>query len=803
MSSLWNRVGKSVLLAMLVVAGLANADVTATDYARAERMLGWHAGKLVYNLPVSMEWLDNSRFWYRKQIKAGQEFVFVDAKANVQRPAFDHARLATVLSQISGTAYEPYKLPFTRFEYMDNMKAIRFWEARPASATDNNPSSDKQPQHRMWTCLLSNYQCDGPANVGPQRKDESISPDGKWATFVRDENLWVRSVASGEERQLSRDGVTDYGYGVPAEGCCYEVSQKRAGTQRPPEVVWSPDSGKIATWRLDERKVEDMHLLETSGARPILHSYKYALPGDKEVPVYTVHVFDLNSKQQVDIATDPVELYWGADGGRVLDVRWNAASDTLFFKRIFRGFQKAVIYRADAATGKAKSVVEEISDTFIDSPKHHDQARDRDLQEWRLVNSDQDIVWWSERDGWGHFYLYDAQTGKLKNQITSGPWVTQDIYVADDDRQWLYFSGLGREKSDYPYAKHLYRVKYDGSRLQRLSQEDQYREINPSADGSYFIDTYSTRKNPPVTVLRNRDGKVIKTLETADISALLATGWKPAEQFTVKARDGVTDLHGFIYRPTNFDPDKTYPIVDRIYPGPQIGPVRHKGFTASPGGETQALAELGFVVIQLDAMGTPYRSKEFHDVWYGNMADNGLIDHVNGIKQLAARYPEIDIERVGIYGHSGGGFSSTGAILRFPDFFKVAVSGAGNHDNRSYSWGWGEKYQGMLKKNADGSDNYDSQANHLLAQNLKGHLLLHYGTLDDNVHPHATLLLVDELIKHNKDFDLMVLPNGNHGYASDNDVLLRYITRKTWDYFVTHLRGETPPAGYYIEPRPR
>ena len=382
----------------------------------------------------------------------------------------------------------------------------------------------------------------------------------------------------------------------------------------------------------------------------------------------------------------------------------------------------------------------------------------------------------------------------MKNAITSGPWLATTIQHVDEQNRWFYFNAYGREESVYPYASRLYRVRLDGTGLQRLTPEDAAHTTTMSPSGDYIIDTYSMRDTAPVTVLRRPDGREIRTLEEADISKLIDAGWTPGELFSVKARDGVTDLYGFLYRPSNFDPEKKYPIIDYIYPGPQIGPIRSRGFNASPPGSARALAELGFIVIHFDAMGTPFRSKAFHDVWYADMEDNGLIDHVHVIKQLAARHPWIDIDRVGIYGHSGGGFSSTDAILRFPDFFKVAVSGAGNHDNRSYSWGWGEKYQGLLEDGNDGSDNYESQANHLKAKNLKGRLLLTYGTLDDNVHPNATLLLVDELIKHNKDFDILVLPNRNHGYSREP-----YVVRRTWDYFVEHLLGEEPPAGYKIE----
>jgi len=662
-----------------------------------------------------------------------------------------------------------------------------------------------EPAQRQWTCSLTNYSCSGPVDVPRKRGDEAASPDGDWLAFVRDENLWVRNAESGEERQLSEDGEEHYGYGVIGEGCCYTVTDRLREAQQRPIVFWSPDSRRIATYRLDERKVEDIHLLQTVGYRPVLHSYKYALPGDEHVPLYTLHIFDVESGARVDIKSDPIQLSWGQGIVAQVDVRWSKDGNSIFFPDMSRDTRQHTLHRADSRSGESRAVITEQSETFIDAPYRTDQHAGVEKQSWTLANNDQDIIWWSQRDGWGHFYRYDANTGTLKNQITRGDWAGYEIYQVDDAGQYLYFSAFGRDWEDYPYQRQLYRVKYDGSGLQRLTEEYAHHELYPSADGRYFVNIYSTRSQAPVTVLRQNNGKVIRTLEKADISDLETVGFRPGTLFSVKSRDRTTDLYGFIYRPANFDPQKKYPIIDYIYPGPQIGAVRTRGFTASPAGNAQALTELGFVVIQFDATGTPFRSKAFHDTWYRNMADNGLIDHVHVIKQLAARHPEIDIDKVGIFGHSGGGFSSTGAILRFPDFFKVAVSGAGNHDNRSYSFNWGEKYQGLLEKDALGGDNYDSQANHLLAKNLKGKLLLHYGSMDDNVHSHSTLLLVQELIKHNKDFDLMVLPNGNHRYASlysphagDHS---RYMTRLTWDYFVRHLRGEEPPKEYKIEAR--
>jgi dipeptidyl aminopeptidase/acylaminoacyl peptidase len=381
----------------------------------------------------------------------------------------------------------------------------------------------------------------------------------------------------------------------------------------------------------------------------------------------------------------------------------------------------------------------------------------------------------------------------LKNQITAGAWATGDLLHVDQAAKQLYFTARGREQGRLLYYAHLYRVNFDGSGLTLLTPEDANHRITFSPSGKYFVDTYSRIEAPPVTVLRSAsDGKVIRTLEKAEISRLEEIGWEPGEVFTVKARDGVTDLYGVIYFPTNLDPSKKYPVLEYIYPGPQVGSVGQWAFTI--GGEYRALAELGFVVVLLDHLGTPLRSKAFHDNYYGNFIDNGLPDHIAGLKQLGARYPFMDLDRVGIWGHSGGGFASTDAVLRFPEFYKVAVSGAGNHDNRSYNIYWAEKYQGLLKRDSvRKTDNFEASANKTYAKNLQGKLLLMHGDMDDNVHPAMTIQVVDELIKANKDFDLIIAPNRAHGLNEP------YFIRRRWDYFVRHLLGVEPPANFEIQ----
>ena len=409
---------------------------------------------------------------------------------------------------------------------------------------------------------------------------------------------------------------------------------------------------------------------------------------------------------------------------------------------------------------------------------------------WKFLPASNEVIWFSERDNWGQLFLHDLQTGREKRQITTGDGNVTQLLRVDEKNRLLYFIAVGREKGRDPYFRHLYRIGMDGRNLQLLTPDDADHDVTMSPSGRFFVDSYSTPDVPPVTELRNADGRLVVTLERADISRLVAAGWKPPIPITVKARDGATDLYGLMYTPTSLDPSKKYPIVNHVYPGPQTGSVGGRTFSASRG-DAQALAELGFIVVEIDGMGTPWRSKQFHQAYYGNMGDNTLADQVTGMTQLAERYPWIDIDRAGIYGHSGGGYATADAMFRYPDFFKVGISEAGNHDNRVYEDDWAEKWQGLLQTKPDGTTNYDNQANQLVARNLKGKLLLAHGTMDTNVPPYNTLLVVNELIKANKDFDLLMLPNRGHGFGNEP-----YMVRRRWDYFVKYLLGAEPPHEY-------
>jgi dipeptidyl-peptidase 4 len=535
-----------------------------------------------------------------------------------------------------------------------------------------------------------------------------------------------------------------------------------------------------------------MYLVDTRVGHPTLHAWKYPLPGDKVVTMIHRVVIEVDSRRIIRLQMDPDQHRSSlcddiaCRGGEWADVQWSADASHVAFVSTSRDHTYEQLRIADTATGTVRNVMEERVETFFESGNGR--------VNWRYLPGSNEIIWFSERDNWGHLYLHDLQTGKLKHQITRGEGnVTQLLHV-DEKNRLLYFVGVGREKGRDPYFRHFYRVDFDGKRVELLTPEDADHDITVAPSGRFFIDVYSTPDVPPIAVLRDIDGDVTMQLEKMDISRLLGLGWKPPMPFTVKARDGGTDLYGLMYKPTNFDPSRKYPIVNHIYPGPQTGSVGGRQFSPARG-DAQALAELGFVVVEIDGMGTPWRSKKFHEAYYGDMGDNTLPDQVAGMKQLAERYPWVDIEHAGIYGHSGGGYAAAGAMFRYPDFFKVGISEAGNHDNRSYEDDWAEKWQGLLQTKPDGTTNYDNQANQLVAKNLKGKLLLAHGTMDTNVPVYNTLLVVDALIKANKDFDLLLLPNRGHGFGNEP-----YMVRRRWDYFVRHLLGAEPPEGYELHP---
>ena len=768
----------TTLIFLIAIPAIAQTPVSVTvaDYARAEKWMGYNTNPLVFRAGVRPVWQGDGRFWYRVTTPEGTEFVMVESASGTKAAAFDHAKLAAALSAAAGTKFDAHRLPFTDFELSADGQTISF-----------------SAQRRRWKCDLATDKCspDGaapataPGAGGRGGAGNSVmSPDKKRAAFIRDFNLWVRDAATGKETQLTTDGVKDFGYATDNAGWTHS---DRA------VLVWSPDSKKIATFQQDQRGVGEMYLVDTKVGHPTLLAWKYPLPGDKvvttiqrviiEVDTPRVIRLKLPADQHRSTLCDDVQCR----GGEWADVEWTPDAMQLAFVSTSRDHKLAQLRVADAATGNIRDVLEEKVVTQYESG----QGR----VNWRYLPAKNEVIWYSERDNWGQLYLYDATTGKLKNQITTGEGVVTQLLKVDEKNRLLYFLAVGREKGRDPYFSHLYRIGFDGKNLSLLTPEDGNHEISLSPSGSFFFDSYSKPDVPPVAVLRAADGKMITTIEKADISKLLAAGWKPPVPISVKARDGVTDLYGLMFKPTNLDEQKKYPIINQIYPGPQGGSVGSRSFSAARS-DAQALAELGFIVVQIDGMGNPLRSKKFHDFYYGNMGDNTLPDQITGMKQLAAKFPWIDIDRVGIWGHSGGGYAAADAMFRYPDFFKVGISESGNHDNRVYEDDWGERYHGLLTRDSSGKTNYDDQANQNIAKNLKGHLLLAHGTMDDNVPPNNTLLVVEALIKANKDFDLLMLPNARHGYGTASN----YMTRRRWDYFTRYLLGVEPPKNYELKP---
>ena len=610
---------------------------------------------------------------------------------------------------------------------------------------------------------------------------EVLSPDGTKVAFLRDWNLWMRDLRSGKEIALTTDGVMDFGYATDNAG--WRKSDR-------PVLLWSPDSKKIATYKQDQRHVDNMYLVETTVGAPTLQQWKYPLPGD-EKPIMIERVIIDVEKQQViplKIPPDPRRGTLCDDiscSGAFDDNMWDKTSTKLAFVSTSRDHKEARLRIADAKTGVVREVFQEKVPTQYESGQGSIN--------WRYLPESDEIIWYSERDNWGHLYLYDLENGELKHQITEGDFVVTKLLRVDQDKRVLYFLAQGKEAERNPYYAHLYRVDFDGKNLEILTPEDANHNVFLSPEGNYFVDSYSTPVSPPVAVVRSTNGTLIEGLEEADISGLIAQGWQPPQEIQVKSANGNWDLYGLMFTPTSLDPEKEYPVVNYIYPGPQGGSVGSWNFMASRR-DHQALAELGFIVVLIDGTCNPGRSKKFHDACYGDISTNTLEDQISGLRQLAARHDYLDLTRVGIWGHSGGGFATAAAMFRYPEFYKVGIAESGNHDNRNYEDDWGERYIGLLQRDQAGFSNYTLQANQLHAENLQGKLLLAHGGLDDNVPPYNTFLVVDALIDANKDFDLIIFPNARHGFGQDSD----YMTRRRWDYFVRHLLGSDPPDNFQI-----
>ncbi|MBZ4190461.1 S9 family peptidase [Niabella beijingensis] len=647
-----------------------------------------------------------------------------------------------------------YRVPGTaQYVYID--PAAR--NARPVTSTEapaEPRSSDRRP-------------------APPQ---SVVSPDGKKAVYIKDWNLWVKDMDAGTDRQLTTDGIKDFGYATDNAG--WKHSDR-------PVVLWSPDSKKIATFQQDQRHVEDMYLVRTKVGAPELEQWKYPLPGDSAIIKIQRVVIDAEKGTTVRFKMEPDERRGTlcddiACDGDLGDTEWSTDGTQLAFVSVSRDHKIARFRIAATATGEVRTVFEEKVPTQYESGQG--------MTNWRFLPETNEAIWYSERSGWGHLYLYDLTTGTVKQQITKGDFVVTKMLQVNPGKRQLLFEAKGKDPGENPYFSHYYITDFSGKSVTALTPEPGNHSIVLSPDGNYFTDRYSTPLIPPVVKLKNNSGKTLHELGTVELDKLKNAGWQAPEVFTVKSASQQFDLYGLLYKPHHLDPSKKYPVVLYIYPGPQGGSVGSWSFSAASG-DFQALAELGFIVVRLEGSCNPNRSKAFHDACYGNMGENTLPDQIAGLRQLAEKNRFMDLDRVGIWGHSGGGFATAAAMFKYPEFFKVGIAESGNHDNRNYEDDWGERYIGLLE-----GDNYEKQANQLYAGNLQGKLLLVTGGMDDNVPPYNTYLVAEDLIKANKSFDLLVFPNARHGYGADS----YYMTRRRWDYFVQHLLGAVPPKDYKI-----
>ncbi len=734
----------AILVACLVSPLALSAQGRVADYERANGLRDKFQA-LALDVPGRPAWIEKThRFWYRKTVKDGFEFELVDADSLAKKPAFDHEKLAASLNAASGQKYTALKLPFMGIRFTDGEKAIEFEAAE-----------------FRWKCDLQTYAVTKlgpverrrpwPLDEEPEPKEPKASPDGKREAFVKNFNVWVRSKDKDkkDEAALSWDG---------SEGNAYALNSIR----------WSPDSKKLAAYRVRpgyKRLVQYVESSPEDQLQPKAFTIKYAKPGDAldlELPV----VFDLEAKTKVDVPNalfpNPYELS---------DLVWRKDGRALTFEYNQRGHQVYRVIEVDPAGGAARALISEEPRTFFSYSG----------KKYRYDVADgKETIWMSERDGWNHLYLYDGATGAAKNQITKGAWVVRGVDRVDEEGRQIWFRGSGMNAGEDPYFVYPYKVNFDGTGLTLLAGGGVNHSVAYSADGKFFVDTASRVDLAPVCVLRQAsDGKALFEVEKAEITALAKAGWRAPEVFTAKGRDGTTDIWGVIIRPTNFDKSRKYPVIENIYAGPHDSFVP-KSFMAWNG--MMSLAELGFVVVQIDGMGTSNRSKAFHDVCWKNLADAGFPDRILWHKALAAKYPWYDITRVGIYGTSAGGQSAMGAVLFHPEFYQAAVASCGCHDNRMDKIWWNEQWMGWpLGPEYAASSNVDN------AWRLKGQLLLFVGELDTNVDPSSTMQVVNALIKAGKSFGLLVLPGQNHTGGGD------YGERVRRDFFVHNLLRIEPP----------
>ncbi|MFP4046712.1 MAG: DPP IV N-terminal domain-containing protein [Bacteroidales bacterium] len=832
------------LFLLLLVIGLPgtyaqNKPVSNADYRTAELFSPSKMEKLVFSTSVKPNWLKTGdKFWYSYETSEGTFYYLVDLEKQSKKPLFDNDKMAAMLTLITKDPYDGQNLPDIKPDFKKgdtvfqfDVKSTQDEEEEEKEEKDDEEDEDEdtekdkdteeekkdskkeKPEKKVFH-LEYNLQTGELYEIEDWEEEKedpdwaSISPDGEYVIFARDYNLYWMDKENYEkakqeeddekdttivEHQLTTDGEQYYAYGggyTAKDNDDEEKIKEEQEKRRPARIVWSQDSKKFALIRHDVREVKSLWVIDVLATpRPELETYKYTMPGEKEAPQQELWVFDMDEKvgEQFDVeafADQSVSIKQEIKNHKqqiedYVPSTWlSKGSDKLYFSRTSRDLHKSDICELNLETGEVNVLIEDRMNTYlepIDNGRLH------------VIGDGDEFIHWSERDGWAHFYLYDGD-GNLKHQITSGPWHADRILKVDEENRVIYFEAKGHEEDENPYYTHLYRVNMDGTGMELLNKGNFDHHAVMSDSYRYFINNYSRVNTTPKAEIRDNKGNLVMHLETADLSNLFAAGYKFPEPFKVKADDGITDLYGVMYKPFNFDSTKKYPILEYVYPGPQTEAVNT--YFSSRMDRTDRFAQLGFVVVTLgNRGGHPDRSKWYHNYGYGDLRDYGLADKKYAVEQLAQRHDYIDIEKVGISGHSGGGFMSTAALCQYPDFYKVAVSSAGNHDNNIYNRWWSETHHGVQEKiDEEGNSEflYEIETNPELAGNLKGKLLLVHGDIDNNVHPGNTMRMANALIKANKRFDMFMMPGQRHGFGNYTE----YFFWLKADYFCKHLIGD-------------
>lgn len=790
----------AILCGMMFSATISVAQERLPEYLQAEKFTESKLKNMLFSTMVDPHWFQNGNsFWYEYKTSEGKFWYVVTPSQKKKELLFDRDKLAAELTEIVQDPFEARHLPVKNLKVDADGKTFTF---EVVSSQDEQSKDKKGKTEKKVFYFSYDYPTKKLTHLKDKEKEPdkldwaSVSPDGQSVVYAKDCNLFRMSISDYRkaqknekdstivEIQLTTDGMPDFGYGIP-----YSILNTDTlcnGKRRKAWGCWSPDSKYFVTIVSDDRAVKPLWVINSiAEPRPTLETYKYQMPGEMEAPEEHLYIFDMTSNTRKEIKVSAWKNQWLGLEEKPLEKKqrdmefrpsvWQGDNNRFFVTRYSRDLHRIDVCTYTVGEDSIVPIVKERMNTYQETRPIH------------VLNGGKEFIQWSERDGWAHLYLYDDK-GNLKNRITEGPWHVEQVLKIDEATRTVYFMANGKEKDENPYYEHLYKVNVNGSGLKRLTTGDYFHQISLSDDAQFAVDNFSRVNTIPCADLIDRNGNKVMTIQESDFSNLFAAGYKFPELFKVKAADGVTDLYGVMYKPYNFDSTKVYPIIDYVYPGPQVEAVYYPFTRMSI--RTDRLAQAGFIVISVGQRGGhPSRSKWYHNYGYGNMRDYPLADHKAAVEQLAARYKYIDIDKVGIHGHSGGGFMSTAAICQYPDFYKAAVSCAGNHDNRIYNRWWSETHHGVKETISEKGDTtfvYKIATNPEIVKQLKGHLMLVHGDIDNNVHPANTTRVVNALIRAGKRFDMLYLPGQRHAFGDMNE----YFYWRLVDYFSEYLKGQ-------------